>query len=74
MGSIVRFVSTDPMASSAGLFDVSLWGKNLGNKDYRTFIYAAPATAQLNPTLPGTTTAASFGEPRTYGISVNFKY
>jgi iron complex outermembrane recepter protein len=57
-----------------GLFDVSLWGKNLGNKDYRTFIYAAPATAQLNPTLPGTTTAASFGQPRTYGISVNFKY
>jgi iron complex outermembrane receptor protein len=57
-----------------GKLDVSLWGKNLFNKDYRTFTYAAPAVAALNPSLPAVNTASSFGEPRTYGVSVLFKY
>ncbi|MGO9512714.1 MAG: TonB-dependent receptor [Steroidobacteraceae bacterium] len=57
-----------------GKLNVSLWGKNLTNKNYETFVYAAPATGTLNSALPATTTAGSFGLPRTYGISVNFKY
>jgi iron complex outermembrane receptor protein len=57
-----------------GRLDVSLWGRNLTNKDYETFVYAAPATAQLDPTKPATTTAGTFGEPRTYGVALNFKY
>ncbi len=68
-----RFSLAD-IALGNGKLDVSLWGKNLGNKDYQTFQYSAPAVAPLNPTLPATTTAASFGQPRTYGIAVNFKY
>lgn len=59
---------------SRGRFDVSLWGKNLFNKDYRTFTYAAPAVAQLDPSQPGVNIASSFGEPRTYGVSVIYRY
>jgi len=58
----------------AGQLDVALWGKNLTDKNYATFIYAAPGIAPLNPTLPATNTAGSFGQPRTYGVSVNYKY
>jgi iron complex outermembrane receptor protein len=57
-----------------GRFNVSLWSKNLTNKNYETFVYAAPGIAPLNPTLPATTTAGTFGQPRTYGVAVNFKY
>jgi iron complex outermembrane receptor protein len=58
----------------AGSLDVALWGKNLTDKNYATFIYAAPAVAPLNPSLPAATTAGSFGQPRTYGVSLNFRY
>ncbi len=57
-----------------GRLNVSVWGKNLANKNYETFVYAAPGIAPLNPTLPATTTAGTFGQPRTYGAAVNFKY
>jgi len=57
-----------------GMLNVSIWGKNLTNKNYETFVYAAPGIAPLNPTLPAATTAATFGLPRTYGVAVNFKY
>ena len=57
-----------------GRLNVSVWGKNLANKNYETFVYAAPGIAPLNPTLPATTTAGTFGQPRTYGVAVNFKY
>ena len=54
--------------------DVFAWGKNLTNKSYETFIYAAPAAFALDPTKPAVNTDAAFGQPRTYGVSLNFTY
>lgn len=58
----------------SGAVDVSLWGRNLLNKSYETFLYSAPAAVALNPTLPAVNTDASFGEVRTYGIRVNLTF
>jgi hypothetical protein len=58
----------------AGKLDLFAWGRNLANKSYETFIYAAPAAFALDPTKPATNTDAAFGQPRTYGVSMNFTY
>ncbi len=44
-------------------FSLSLWGKNLGKKDYRTF---ARVFAGLDQ--------AVYGEPRTYGIDLRYRF
>jgi outer membrane receptor protein involved in Fe transport len=62
------------MPLGGGKLDVFAWGKNLTNKSYETFIYAAPAVHALDPSQPATNTDAAFGEPRTYGVSMNFTY
>lgn len=53
----------------AGSLDLSLWGRNLADKEYRVFQYEAPGVT------PGTvTTQAVFGTPRTYGLSLAYRY
>jgi iron complex outermembrane receptor protein len=60
--------------TGTGRVDVSLWGRNLTNKSYETFLYNFPASVPLNPQAPLVGTAASFGQPRTYGIAVNVAF
>lgn len=48
-----------------GRWNVSLWGRNLTNKDYATFI--APPAGGLGET-------EFLGAPRTYGIRTSFKF
>jgi len=51
--------------SEASHFDVTAWGKNLGNKAYATFL-----SAQVNPYGLDNETLAP---PRTYGITVRYR-
>jgi iron complex outermembrane receptor protein len=60
--------------TGGGKLDIFAWGRNLTNKSYESFIYAAPASFALDPTKPAVNTDAAFGQPRTYGVSVNFTY
>jgi iron complex outermembrane receptor protein len=69
-----RFGLAEIEMGGGGKLDVFAWGKNLTNKSYETFIYAAPAAFALDPTKPAVNTDAAFGQPRTYGVSVNFTY
>jgi iron complex outermembrane receptor protein len=50
-----------------GSMEVAVWGKNLANKSYNTFIYAVPGIAGVN-------TDGTFGMPRTYGASLAYKF
>ena len=59
---------------AAGRLDVFAWGKNLTNKSYEVFLYNVPASFALNPAEPATSTDAAFGEPRTYGVSLNYTF
>ena len=43
------------------------WGKNLFDKDYRTVNFGSFA-------FSGATTVSEFGEPRTYGATILFRY
>ncbi|HQR04642.1 MAG: TonB-dependent receptor [Proteobacteria bacterium] len=47
-----------------GDLTVALWGKNLADKKYQTFRYQAPMADA----------AASWGEPRTFGIDMIYRY
>lgn len=58
----------------SGSLDVSIWGRNLTNRNYETFIYNVPAAFPLNPTAPAVGTDAAFGEVRTYGVTVNLTF
>jgi iron complex outermembrane receptor protein len=51
--------------SPGGHWDWSLWGKNLGQERYRTHIFSQ---------RDGRVSFALFGEPRTYGMTVSYKY
>ncbi len=46
---------------------VQLWGKNLFDKQYKTVSYGSFA-------FTGATTVSEFGDPRTYGVTVGFKF
>jgi iron complex outermembrane receptor protein len=50
-----------------GRLDVSLWGRNLTDDKYRTWVYAAPGITAAN-------TFGNYGDPRTYGIAATRKY
>lgn len=49
----------------AGTLEVALWGKNLEDKRYLLTVHAA---------APGAARAGWFGEPRTYGLDVTYRY
>lgn len=63
-----------------GGLSVSLWGKNLFDKEYQVFKYQVPgrpADTDNNPATPPQTTfteQAVFGLPRTYGLSLNYRF
>jgi iron complex outermembrane recepter protein len=58
-----------PLGSDNSRLEVSLWGRNLTDRTYHTFLYETPGTA------PGTfNIAASYGTPRTYGASLTYKF
>jgi iron complex outermembrane recepter protein len=59
-----RLALTDINLGSSGRLEVALWGKNLTNKSYNTFVYAVQG-----PNVDGT-----FGTPRTYGGSLTYKF
>lgn len=48
-----------------GRIDVSLWGKNLGDEDYRTHVFSQRDSRVA---------FALFGEPRTYGVTLSYNY
>ncbi|HUH37510.1 MAG TPA: TonB-dependent receptor [Spongiibacteraceae bacterium] len=49
-----------------GNLRVALWGKNLTDEEYRTYVFPVG-----NPVL---TIPASYGEPTTYGLEVEYQY
>lgn len=49
----------------AGELALSLWGKNLADKDY---------IVDAGTALPGSNRAIYWGEPRTYGIDIQYSY
>jgi iron complex outermembrane receptor protein len=57
-----------------GVMGLSLWGRNLLNRDYAAFIYNVPAVFALDPSQPAVGTDAAFGEPRTVGGSVMYSF
>jgi iron complex outermembrane receptor protein len=59
---------------SQGVVGVSLWGRNLLNRDYAAFIYNIPAVFALDPAQPAVGTNGAFGEPRTVGGSVTYSF
>jgi iron complex outermembrane recepter protein len=63
------------IALGASELSLSLWGRNLLDRDYRTFVYAAPG---VGPPTQGaessTTVAAAFGEPRMFGLSLGYRF
>ncbi len=48
-----------------GLLAVSAWGKNLGNEEYQLDIIGA---------FPWSTRVGAFGEPKSYGLDVNYRF
>jgi iron complex outermembrane recepter protein len=62
-----RVALTEIGLGRAGRLEVALWGKNLTNRSYTTFVYAAPGLAGVN-------TDGTFGVPRTYGGSLAWKF
>jgi iron complex outermembrane receptor protein len=64
-----RFGLAEIKLGGDATLDITAWGKNLGNKSYMTYQYAAPGV------VPGTQGIFSpFGEPRTYGLQLSAKF
>jgi iron complex outermembrane recepter protein len=64
-----RFGLAEIKLGGDATLDITAWGKNLGNKSYMTYEYAAPGV------VPGTQGIFSpFGEPRTYGLQLAAKF
>jgi iron complex outermembrane receptor protein len=64
-----RFGLAEIKLGGDATLDITAWGKNLGNKSYMTYEYAAPGV------VPGTQGVFSpFGEPRTYGLQLAAKF
>lgn len=57
---------THQLGNNAEIF-VRLWAKNLFDNEYKTVSFGSFA-------FVGATTVSEFGEPRTYGATVGFKY
>ncbi|MFZ4687754.1 MAG: TonB-dependent receptor [Polymorphobacter sp.] len=57
---------TRSLGGDAEVF-VRLWAKNLFDKEYKTVSFGSFA-------FVGATTVSEFGEPRTYGATIGFKY
>jgi iron complex outermembrane recepter protein len=58
-----------PVGADNSTLEVSLWGRNLTDRSYRVFQYETPGTA------PGSFNVdAAYGVPRTYGISLTYKF
>jgi iron complex outermembrane recepter protein len=58
-----------PVGADKSTLEVSLWGRNLTDRSYRVFQYETPGTA------PGSFNVdAAYGVPRTYGISLTYKF
>ena len=51
-------------ALSDGRTTLSLWGKNLGDKAYRTHVFSQRDSRVA---------FALFGEPRTYGLTLDYR-
>ncbi|MGH8446614.1 MAG: TonB-dependent receptor [Solimonas sp.] len=52
-----------------GALDVTLWGRNLADKEYRVFQYQAPGV------VAGTyTEQAVYGMPRSFGLNLAYRY
>lgn len=58
-------LSDIPLGSDVGQLEVALWGKNLTDKEYRVFGIDFGALGFTGDT---------FGEPRTYGLDVVYRY
>ena len=64
-----RLALADIDFGAAGKLEVSAWVRNLANKDYKTFAYYSPGAT------PGSTANfSSFGDPRTFGGSLIYKF
>lgn len=64
-----RLKLADIQWGSRGALDVALWGRNLADKEYRVFQYQVPGIA------PGTFTEQGvYGTPRTYGLSLAYRF
>ncbi|MEY4889356.1 MAG: hypothetical protein RIQ75_486 [Pseudomonadota bacterium] len=48
-------------------FSLRFWGKNIFDKEYETVTFGSFA-------FTGATTVSEFGEPRTYGVTMSFRY
>jgi iron complex outermembrane receptor protein len=57
---------TKQLGGDAEVF-LRLWAKNLFDKEYKTVTFGSFA-------FVGSTTVSEFGEPRTYGATIGFKY
>ena len=57
------------LGADRSALDVTLWGRNLTDREYRVFQYQAPGA------VPGTyTEQAVFGMPRTFGLNLAYRY
>jgi iron complex outermembrane receptor protein len=52
---------------SQGVLRATVWGRNLTDKEYQTVLFGSFA-------FVGTAAATEFGEPRTFGVSIDYKY
>ena len=56
-------------------WELSLWGKNLGEKGYCMTIFEQPFSAQLGGVSAGTSPQrCAVGAPRTYGVELKFRH
>jgi iron complex outermembrane receptor protein len=51
--------------SPEGRWDISLWAKNITEEEYRTHVFSQ---------RDGRVAFALFGDPRTYGLTLAYKY
>jgi iron complex outermembrane recepter protein len=61
-----------PLPGSDQSLELSIWGKNLTNRNYFTFLYETPGVAALSG--PAYNVDSAYGMPRTYGATLTYKF
>jgi iron complex outermembrane receptor protein len=69
-----RLTLTDiPLGSGGGQnLELSIWGKNLTNRNYLTFLYETPGVFALSG--PAYNVDSAYGMPRTYGATLTYRF
>ncbi|MBN9567366.1 MAG: TonB-dependent receptor [Alphaproteobacteria bacterium] len=74
--SYALFNASVGIEPDSGVWRVSLWGKNLGDKKY--FVAAAPQTVAANVSAGGTKAINGYvgwpGIPRTFGVEASYRF